>query len=371
MAGSNGRMKIMVVVGTRPEAIKLAPVILELRKRPRFDVRVVATAQHREMLDQVLDVFGLRPDVDLDLMRPNQTLYELTGRAVQAFDAAMKETAPDLVLVQGDTTTAFVGALAAFYQKTAVGHVEAGLRTGDKYSPFPEEVNRRLVSVLADFHFAPTESNRRNLLSEGVPEERVTVTGNTVIDALLAIVDPAFETSRLGFPDHDRMILITAHRRENFGAPLEAVCRAVADLASLYPRDLFVYPVHLNQNVQKPANAILGPIPNVRLLPPLDYRVFSNLMAKSTLLLTDSGGIQEEAPSLGKPVLVLRNETERPEAVEAGTVRMVGPDRGRIVAETRRLLDDPEAYRRMAKAVNPYGDGKASIRIADFIETHA
>jgi UDP-N-acetylglucosamine 2-epimerase (non-hydrolysing) len=359
---------VMVVVGTRPEAIKLAPVILELRKRPAFRTFVVATAQHREMLDQVLEIFQIRPDADLDLMTPNQTLFDVTGRAVKAFEAVLAEARPDCVLVQGDTTTAFVGALAAFYHRAAVGHVEAGLRTGDKYFPFPEEINRKLVTDIADFHFAPTESNRRNLLAEGVPDAAVAVTGNTVIDALLMTVEREFTPRGFDLPEHQGLILVTAHRRENFGEPLEAVFHAVRELAGLYPRHLFVYPVHMNRNVQKPANAILSGIPNVLLLPPLDYRTFSNLMAMSTLVLTDSGGIQEEAPALGKPVLVLRNETERPEAVEAGTVMLVGPDRDRIVKESRRLLDDRSAYDRMARAVNPYGDGRASARIADFLE---
>ncbi|MDM7925810.1 MAG: UDP-N-acetylglucosamine 2-epimerase (non-hydrolyzing) [bacterium] len=364
---STGR-KIMVVVGTRPEAIKLAPVILELKKRPAFKTFVVATAQHREMLDQVLEIFRIKPDADLDLMTPNQTLFDVTGRAVKAFEAVLNEVRPDCVLVQGDTTTAFVGALAAFYHKAAVGHVEAGLRTGNKYFPFPEEVNRKMVTAIADYHFAPTESNRRNLLAEGVPDAAITVTGNTVIDALLMTVEPDFSPKGFTLPRHQGLILVTAHRRENFGEPLEAVLHAVRDLAGLYPHHLFVYPVHMNRNVQKPANAILSKIDNVMLLPPLDYRTFSNLMAMSTIVLTDSGGIQEEAPSLGKPVLVLRNETERPEAVEAGTVMLVGPDRERIVREVRRLLDDRDAYDRMARAVNPYGDGKASVRIADFLE---
>jgi UDP-N-acetylglucosamine 2-epimerase (non-hydrolysing) len=368
MSKSADTRKILVVVGTRPEAIKLAPVILELRRRPGFKTKVVATAQHREMLDQVLDLFKIRPDTDLNLMTPNQTLFDVTAKAVKAFDRVMSAEHPDAVLVQGDTTTAFAGALAGYYAQVKVGHVEAGLRTGNKYFPFPEEINRKLVTVLADFHFAPTESNKRNLLAEGVPESAVAVTGNTVIDALMMTVERGFEPKGFSLPDHQHMILITAHRRENFGAPLESIFQAINDLAGRYPRHLFVYPVHMNRNVHKPAHAILGKTGNVLLLPPLDYRTFSNLIAKAHLILTDSGGIQEEAPSLGKPVLVLRNETERPEAVEAGTVKIVGPNRERIVAETVNLLENPEAYNRMARAVNPYGDGKASIRIADFLE---
>jgi len=368
MTNSAEIRKVLVVVGTRPEAIKLAPVILELRKRPRFKTRVIATAQHREMLDQVLELFKIRPDTDLNLMTPDQTLFDVTAKAVQAFDAVMKRERPDVVLVQGDTTTAFAGALAGYYGQVKVGHVEAGLRTGNKYFPFPEEINRKLVTVLSDFHFAPTESNKRNLLREGVPESAVAVTGNTVIDALFMTVDRGFQPDGFSLPDHDRMVLITAHRRENFGSPLEAIFLAIRDLAARYPRHLFVYPVHMNQNVHKPAHAILGKTDNVLLLPPLDYRTFSNLIAKAHLILTDSGGIQEEAPSLGKPVLVLRNETERPEAVEAGTVKIVGPNREKIVAEAANLLDHSDAYDRMAHAVNPYGDGKASVRIADFLE---
>jgi UDP-N-acetylglucosamine 2-epimerase (non-hydrolysing) len=368
MAHSENVKKIMVVVGTRPEAIKLAPVIIELKKRTKFKTFVVATAQHREMLDQVLDIFAIRPDADLNLMEPNQTLFDITGKAIRAFETVMQRERPDAVLVQGDTTTAFTGALAGYYYKIKIGHVEAGLRTGNKYFPFPEEVNRKLVTVLADFHFAPTESNKRNLLGEGVAEDATVITGNTVIDALHMTVDRGFEPHGFSLPEHKQMILITAHRRENFGEPLEAICRAIRDLAVLYPHHLFIYPVHLNENVQRPANAILGNVPNVLLLPPLDYRTFSNLMAKAHLILTDSGGIQEEAPSLGKPVLVLRNETERPEAVEAGTVKLVGTDRERIVAEAVKLIGDREAYNRMARAVNPYGDGRASVRIADFLE---
>lgn len=359
---------VMVVVGTRPEAIKLAPVILELQKRPRWKTIVVATAQHRQMLDQVLEIFRIQPNIDLNLMEPDQTLFDITGKAIHAFELVLEKTRPDVVLVQGDTTTAFVGALAGFYHKIPVGHVEAGLRTGNKYFPFPEEMNRKLVTAIADFHFAPTPRNRENLLREGVPSSQIVVTGNTVIDALLLVVQQEVDISNLGLPPHERMILITAHRRENFGKPLESICMAIGDLARFYPRDLFVYPVHLNQNVQKPVRKLLDKIPNVVLLPPLDYLTFSHLLAKSYLVLTDSGGIQEEAPSLGKPVLVLRNETERPEAVEAGTVRVVGPNRERIVQEAGELLENPKAYETMARATNPYGDGKASIRIVEFLE---
>ncbi len=360
---------VMVVVGTRPEAIKLSPVVLELRKRSNWKTVVVATGQHRQMLDQVLRIFRIEPDMDFNLMEPDQTLFDITGKAIRAFESVLEKVRPDAVLVQGDTTTAFVGTLASFYHKIPVAHVEAGLRTGNKYFPFPEEMNRKLITAIADVHFAPTPRNRDNLLAEGVSPSQIVVTGNTVIDALLMVVKQKVDLSTLSLPLYERMILITAHRRENFGGPLESICSAIQELARLYPRDLFVYPVHLNQNVQKPVRKFLGKIPNVVLLPPLDYLTFSHLLAKSYLILTDSGGIQEEAPSLGKPVLVLRNETERPEAVGAGTVRIVGPNRERIVSETRELLENPKAYETMARAINPYGDGKASIRIVDFLET--
>jgi len=360
-------IKVMVVLGTRPEAIKLAPVILELRKRPQTTPVVVATAQHRDMLDQVLRLFHIDPDVDLNLMVPDQTLYHITGKAIRGFEKVFKEARPDVILVQGDTTTSFIGALAGFYEKTIVGHVEAGLRTGNKYFPFPEEINRRLVTVLTDIHFAPTEGNKQNLLREGVPSDKIVITGNTVIDALLMTVDKKVRHDVLSSYDHDRMILITAHRRENFGQPIRNICEAIGELARRNPRLLFIYPVHPNNNVQKPAHSILGGLPNVKLLPPLDYHPFVNLMGHAHLILTDSGGIQEEAPSLGKPVLVLRNETERPEAVEAGTVKVIGTDKARILSETSCLLDDDDAYQRMARAHNPYGDGKSSVRIVDFI----
>ncbi len=361
-------MKVMVILGTRPEAIKLAPVILELRKRGKNQPFVVATAQHREMLDQVLRLFDIRPDIDLNLMIPNQTLFHISGKAILNFEKILEETNPGLILVQGDTTTSFIGALAGFYQKIPIGHVEAGLRSGNRYSPFPEEINRKLVSVLTDVHFAPTERNRQNLLSEGIPSESIIVTGNTVIDALFMTVENDFHHEVLSSMDYDKMILITAHRRENFGEPFRDICEAIREMAVAHRNYLFVYPVHLNKNVQKPAHTILDNIPNVKLLPPLEYHTFVNLMTKADLILTDSGGVQEEAPSLGKPVLVLRTETERPEAVEAGTVKVVGTDREKIISETLHLLNDPTAYNRMARAHNPYGDGKASIRIVDHIE---
>lgn len=357
----------MIIMGTRPEAIKQAPIVIELKKRAETLPIVVATAQHREMLDQVLRLFGIRPEFDLNLMVPNQTLFHVTEKAIRGFEKVLAEADPDVILVQGDTTTAFIGALAGFYRKVVVGHIEAGLRTGNKYSPFPEEINRKLVSVLTDIHFAPTEGNRRNLLSEAVPAEQIIVTGNTVIDALLMTVQKRLPRPIIDTAEYEKVVLITAHRRENFGQPLTDICTAIRELADRFPRFLFVYPVHLNQNVQKPARSILSRLPNVHLLQPLDYHPFVHLMNRADLILTDSGGIQEEAPALGKPVLVLRNETERPEAVEAGTVKVVGTDTDAIVAEADRLLTDAAAYDEMARAHNPYGDGTASKKIVDYL----
>ena len=357
----------MIVMGTRPEAIKLVPVVKELKNRPDTSTVVVATGQHREMLDQVLGLFLIKPDFKLNLMIPNQTLFHVTGKAILGFESVLDSADPDVILVQGDTTTSFIGGLAGFYRQIPVGHVEAGLRTGDKYSPFPEEINRKMLSVLTDYHFAPTIRNRDNLLNEGVSDERIIVTGNTGIDTLFMTVNKDYHHEFLTDYHYDRLILMTAHRRENFGMPMRCIFEAVANLARRNPGFLIVYPVHLNQNVQQPAHQILGEIANVRLLDPLSYYPFVNLMAKADLILTDSGGIQEEAPSLGKPVLVLRNETERPEAVEAGTVKMVGTDRERIVAESERILYDEKVYQGMARAHNPYGDGKSAPRIVDFL----
>ena len=364
---TSNKMKVLVVLGTRPEAIKLAPIILELGQRSETESIVVATSQHREMLHQVLVLFDIKPDYDMDLMLPDQTLYDVTGKAIQGFESVIKQANADFIVVQGDTTTSFIGALAGYYEKIPIGHVEAGLRTQNKYAPFPEEMNRRMVSVLADYHFAPTTGNRDNLLKEGVSNDRIVVTGNTVIDALYRAVDMEYSEDMLSEEDYDKLILITAHRRENFGPPLENICLAIRKLATIYPKILFVYPVHYNPNVQKPVKAHLGNIKNVRLLDPLDYLSFSHLMNTATLILTDSGGIQEEGPSLGKPVLVLRNETERPEAVEAGTVKVVGTDTDVIVEETENLLNNEVAYTQMSKAHNPYGDGKAAERIVEFI----
>ncbi len=364
--------RFAVVFGTRPEAIKLAPVVLELRRRPECEVTVCVTAQQREMLDQVLELFGIGPDVDLDLMRPNQSLAAFAGRAMPALETALGELAPDMVLVQGDTSTTLYAALAAFYARTPVAHVEAGLRTGDLYSPFPEEANRVLAGCLTTLHFPPTERAAGNLLREGHPRERVLVTGNTGIDALLMTAARA-DSGRLRpilgsrADDGSRVVLITAHRRESFGEGFTSLCRAIADLVESRPEVLFVYPAHLNPNVQDPVGRILRPLAerahNLLIPAPLPYLEFVALMKRSHLILTDSGGIQEEAPSLGKPVLVMRDTTERQEAIEAGTACLVGTARERIVEGTLRLLDDPAAYRAMANAANPFGDGKAAERI--------
>jgi UDP-N-acetylglucosamine 2-epimerase (non-hydrolysing) len=361
-------VKVLTVFGTRPETIKMAPVVKELEKHPdEIQSVVCATAQHREMLDQVLGVFDIRLDYDLDLMRPGQTLSGLTARILTNLDKVVAHEKPDWLLIQGDTTTVMVATLVAYYHQVRVGHVEAGLRTGDKFQPFPEEINRRIADVVSDLHFAPTESNRRNLLNEGIPGKGIIVTGNTVIDALLMIVGQArkhvlgkWEPSTSG----RRVILVTAHRRENFGQPLQEICRALTQIAREYGSDVhIIYPVHLNPNVWKPVHAALSDIPNITLTEPLGYKEFVGLMDRAYLVLTDSGGLQEEAPGLGKPVLVLREKTERPEGVAAGTVKVVGTSCQRIAEEVAVLLDDGEAYVRMAQAVNPYGDGEASARI--------
>jgi UDP-N-acetylglucosamine 2-epimerase (non-hydrolysing) len=354
---------VLSVFGTRPEAIKMAPVLKALAGEPGVRPLVCVTAQHREMLDQVLALFSIHPDADLDLMREGQTLTQVTTRALAELEPCLARTRPDLLLVQGDTTTTMSASLAAFYARVPVAHVEAGLRTGDPDYPYPEEVNRRITSVLARHHFAPTERARRNLLDEGVADRAITVTGNTVIDALLDVVaQKPSRAPRLPLRGR-RLILVTAHRRENFGAPLLEIIGAIQDLAARYPDVDLVYPVHRNPSVDGPVRSALTGVPGVHLTDPLEYKAFADLMAASHLILTDSGGIQEEAPSLGKPVLVLRDETERPEAVEAGTVRLTGPHRGAIVTAARELLDSDAAYARMAKAINPYGDGKAAGRI--------
>ena len=378
--------KIMLVFGTRPEAIKMAPLVKEFQKRPNeFQTIVCVTGQHREMLDQVLHIFEITPDYDLNIMKQGQDLYDVTARVLLGMRDVLKEVQPDVVLVHGDTTTSTAAALAAFYQQIPVGHVEAGLRTHNIYSPWPEEMNRQLTGRLATYHFAPTPLSRQNLLSEGVQESHITVTGNTVIDALYMVVDKikrdkvldtelenllkqsGYDVNRLN--DGKKLVLITGHRRENFGDGFISMCRAIKALTEKYPEVDFVYPMHLNPNVRKPIHEVFGEdlsgLGNMFFIEPLEYLSFVYLMEKSTIVLTDSGGIQEEAPGLGKPVLVMRDTTERPEALEAGTVKLVGTDYGKIVGEVSALIDDQVYYDRMSKAVNPYGDGKACQRITD------
>lgn len=367
------QIKIMTVFGTRPEAIKMAPVVLELAKYPNLIKPVVTvTAQHRQMLDQVLELFRIRPDYDLDIMSQGQTLFDITCRTLQGLHEIINTEKPDMVLVHGDTTTTFAGSLASFYCQTSVGHVEAGLRTQNKYSPFPEEMNRKLTGSLADCHFAPTSAARNNLLAEGTPEQNIFVTGNTVIDALQATVDGGYvfedETLRRLVSSNKKIILLTTHRRENLGEPMRQVYRALANILAEFGDEIhIVFPVHKNPLVRQIAEAELGALAGVSLIEPLDYQPFANLISKSHLVLTDSGGIQEEAPSLGKPVLVLRDTTERPEAVAAGTVKMVGTGQDAVYQETKRLLTDSAAYAQMANAVNPYGDGLAAERIIKWI----
>lgn len=364
-------IRVLSIFGTRPEAVKMAPVVQALSQTEGIQSYVCVTAQHRQMLDQVLELFNIVPDIDLNLMRPNQSLAELTANILTHVEPVLKDLRPDWVLVQGDTTTVMTTALACYYNQIRVGHVEAGLRTHDKWQPFPEEINRRIAGVVADLHFAPTEHARQNLLKEGVADWRVVMTGNPVIDALNSIVErPAppetqalLEKLKIGAGRE--LILVTAHRRENFGRPLEEICHALRNLAERYSERVeLVYPVHLNPNVQEPVNRLLGNIANITLLPPIDYLPLVHLLRRSTLVLTDSGGIQEEATALRKPTLVLRDVTERPEGVEAGVLRLVGTDPGRILGEACRLLEDPLAYNAMAHAVNPFGDGHAAERIA-------
>ena len=378
-AHSQTLMKILSVFGTRPEAIKMAPVVQQLTQTADIESHVCVTAQHRQMLDQVLDLFGIRPDYDLDLMRDDQSLADLSASIFSLLDPVFMDFKPDWVLVQGDTTTVAITSLLAYYRRIKVGHVEAGLRTHDKWQPFPEEINRRVASVVADLHFAPTQQARKNLLREGIPDEIIAVTGNPVIDALQFVADqPAPQEVRALFDnleiastgtrnkDEKYLILVTAHRRENFGQPLENICLALKELAARGDVKI-VYPVHLNPNVQKPVYKILKDVPHVTLLPPLDYLPLVHLQKRSRIILTDSGGIQEEAPAFGVPVLVLRNATERPEGIEAGTLRLVGTETSNILCEANRLLDDPSALIKMAKAVNPFGDGRAAERIIQAI----
>jgi len=365
-------LKILAVFGTRPEAIKMAPVVKELERHPvHISCKVAVTAQHREMLDQVLSLFKIKPDYDLNIMKPRQSLFDITRRALSGLEDVFIAERPDLVLVHGDTTTTFTAALAAFYLQIPVGHVEAGLRTRQKYSPFPEEMNRHLTGALADMHFAPTLTARKSLLEEGVSRKKIFVTGNTVIDALLVTVrrDYRFQHPVLSAVDFNnrRVLLVTTHRRENLGEPMRAIYRALREVVESYPDVEIIFPVHRNPAVLGPAEEELGGLDRVHLIEPLDYEPFANLMNRCHIVLTDSGGLQEEAPSLGKPVLVLRQTTERPEALHAGTVRLVGVNREKVAAETRRLLDDKKHYQSMATAVNPYGDGRAAKRIASAI----
>ena len=367
----------MLVFGTRPEAIKMAPLYHALRALPNeFDTQLCVTAQHREMLDQVLKVFEITPDIDLNLMKPGQDLFDVTAGVLLGMREVLRANKPDALLVHGDTSTTLAAAIAAFYLSVPVGHVEAGLRTHDLQAPFPEEFNRQVATKVTQWHFAPTDFSRQNLLAERVPESRITVTGNTVIDALFWVlgridanaqrreVITTFLSQQLDFDwCGQRVVLMTGHRRENFGDGFLQICQALKELAARYPAVHFVYPVHLNPNVQQPVHAILAGLPNVHLIVPLDYEPFVYLLKHCHIVLTDSGGIQEEAPSLGKPVLVMRDVTERPEAVDAGTVRLVGADRSRIVANMAELLDNPLSYTAMSRAHNPYGDGKACERI--------
>ncbi|MGC8652647.1 MAG: non-hydrolyzing UDP-N-acetylglucosamine 2-epimerase [Candidatus Kryptoniota bacterium] len=367
--------KCLFIFGTRPEAIKMAPLIKKVEQTDNLEARICVTAQHRQMLDQVLRIFNIEPHYDLNIMTDNQSLFDLTAKIITKLQRIIIEEKPEIVIVQGDTTTTFAGSLSAFYGKVPVGHLEAGLRTGNKYAPFPEEINRRVTSVIADIHFAPTEWAKENLLKENVPADRIFVTGNTVIDALLYVVEKIrandlYRESLLfrGIDFSKRIVLITGHRRENFGQGFQNICEAIKSLSEEFPQVEFVYPVHLNPNVRKPVNDILKGLFNVHLIEPLDYEPFVYLMDKSYLILTDSGGVQEEAPSLGKPVLVMRDATERPEAVTAGTVKLVGTDTQRIIGTTRELLLNEETYSMMSRAHNPYGDGKASERIVSIIK---
>ncbi|MCC5825866.1 UDP-N-acetylglucosamine 2-epimerase (non-hydrolyzing) [Alkalimonas sp.] len=366
-------LKTLIVFGTRPEAIKMAPLVNTLQQTPGIENKVCVTAQHRQMLDQVLGLFDITPDFDLDIMKPGQDLFDVTITILERLKAVLRSYQPDLVLVHGDTSTTFATALACYYEKIAIGHVEAGLRTGNLFSPWPEEANRKLTGVLTQLHFAPTETARQNLLSEGVASELITVTGNTVIDALLAVVAKIEQTpallqelsEQLPWGQQRRMVLITGHRRESFGAGFDNICAALKQLADTYPECDFVYPVHLNPNVREPVFRLLGEQSNIHLIEPQDYLPFVFLMRQSYLVLTDSGGIQEEAPSLGKPVLVMRDTTERPEAVAAGTVLLVGTNKDSIVREVSRLMDDAAWYQQMSVAHNPYGDGSACQQIAE------
>ncbi len=364
-------IKVMTIFGTRPEAIKMAPLIKELEKCSEIQSVVAVTAQHRQMLDQVLEIFDITPDYDLNIMQAGQTLSDITTRALNGLDKVIKEAKPDIILVHGDTSTTFAGALAAFYNQVKIGHVEAGLRTYDNYSPYPEEMNRKLTGAMTDFHFSPTISNKNNLLKENINEDSIYITGNTVIDALKTTVrsDYKFEDEALAALDFEnsKVILVTAHRRENLGKPLEDICTALKTIVENNPDVKLVYPMHMNPKVRDTATSILGGLERVHLIEPLSVKELHNAMNRAYMIMTDSGGLQEEAPSLGKPVIVLRNETERPEAVEAGTVLMGGVDKDVIIEKAQMLLSDKEAYEKIAQTANPYGDGNASKRIVDAI----
>lgn len=365
------KIKVMTVFGTRPEGIKMAPIIKEMEKREDIDSVICITAQHRDMLDQVLDIFEIVPHYDLNIFEPGQSLTKITTRALEGLEQVIIKERPDVLLVQGDTTTVFAGALAAFYQKVKIGHVEAGLRSGNIMSPYPEEANRMLTGIMTEYHFAPTERNRENLIRENYPESKIFITGNTVIDALKYVIseDYHFESKLLNNLDYEnkRIILLTSHRRENIGKPMENIFTAIGDMVDKYSDVEVVFPVHLNPKVRDIANRILGDNPKVHLIEPLDYEPFTNLMSRVHLVVTDSGGLQEEAPTLGKPVLVVRKETERPEGVEVGTAKLVGTKYEDIYENLELLLSNRDEYEKMAKAVNPYGDGKASKRIVDII----
>ena len=361
------KIKVMTVFGTRPEAIKMAPLVKELKKREEIECIVCVTAQHRQMLDQVLNTFEIIPDFDLNIMQQGQTLSDITSRALKGLEEVMKENRPDIVLVHGDTTTTFAGALAAYYNQIDIGHVEAGLRTWNKYSPYPEEMNRQMVGVLTDMHFAPTENSKKSLLSEGKKEENIFVTGNTAIDALSTTVNPNYTNEVLKWAEGSKLILLTAHRRENLGEPMRGMFKAIKRIVDEFEDVKVVYPMHLNPKVREVANDVLGGNDKVKLIEPLEVLDFHNFIAKSYLILTDSGGIQEEAPSLGKPVLVLRDTTERPEGIAAGTLKLAGTEEDTIYKLTKELLENKEEYEKMSKASNPYGDGFASRRIVDAI----
>ena len=360
-------IKVMTIFGTRPEAIKMAPLIKELKSREEIKCIVCVTAQHRQMLDQVLNVFNIIPDYDLDIMKQGQTLSDITSRVLKGLEEIISKEKPNIVLVHGDTTTTFVGALAAYYCQTDIGHIEAGLRTWDKYSPYPEEMNRQMVGVLADMHFAPTEKSKQNLLKEGKPPETIYVTGNTAIDALDTTVNQNYSHELFDWLGNDKLILVTAHRRENLGKPMCGMFKTIKRIVDEIPNIKVIYPVHLNPKIKEVADEILGNNENIKLIAPLDVIDFHNFINKSYIILTDSGGIQEEAPSLGKPVLVLRNTTERPEGIIAGTLKLAGTNENTIYKLTKELLTNQNEYEKMSKASNPYGDGKASKRIVDAI----